>query len=214
MTEELDNIIFPLNKKSTRKEPVHWPNMLSRWAPLQLVRSLTFRVRDRFTATLRAKRATACLMWMSTQPRTTIERAVIQFGGARTAAGPIQAVASRTCDVLPVVARTAEILHPGTDLSEQTAALLVCLEIGLPKELAPLALAAGRALNRGEYLQLLAAGIRTPEGVRDADDQSLEQVLGSSMRVRQLRMDVEAHLKRESERAMLAALVAEVDAAA
>ncbi len=214
MTEELDDVIFPLNRKSTRKEPVHWPNMLSRWAPLQLVRSLTFRVRDRSTATLRAKRATACLMWMSTQPRTVIERAVIQFGGARTAAGPIQAVASRTCDVLPVVARTAEILHPGTDLSEQTAALLVCLEIGLPKELAPLALAAGRALNRGEYLQLLAAGIGTPEGVRDADDQSLEQVLGSSMRVRQLRMDVEAHLKRESERAMLAALVAEVDAAA
>jgi hypothetical protein len=39
--------------------------------------------------TLRAKRAVACLLWMSSQPRTVIERAVIQFGGARTAAGPI-----------------------------------------------------------------------------------------------------------------------------
>lgn len=214
MTEELDDVIFPLNKKSTRKEPFHWPNMLSRWAPVQLVRSLTFRVRNRFTATLRAKRALACLLWMSSQPRTVIEQAVIQFGGARTAAGPIQAVASRTCDVLQVVARTAEILHPGTDLTEQTDALLVCLEIGLPKELAPLGLAVGRTLNRGEYLQLLTAGLGTPEALHSADDEVLEQVLGSAPRVQQLRRDVSAHLKREADKATLAALIAEVDAAA
>ena len=65
--------------------------------------------------------------------------------------------------MLPVVARTAEILHPGTDLTEQTDALLVCFEIGLPKELAPLGLAVGRTLNRGEYLQLLTAGLGTPK---------------------------------------------------
>lgn len=214
MTEELDGVIFPLNKKSTRKEPFHWPNMLSRWAPVQLVRSLTFRVRDRFTATLRAKRAVACLLWMSSQSRTVIERALIQFGGARTAAGPIQAVASRTCDVLPVVARTAEILHPGTDLTEQTDALLVCLEIGLPKELAPLGLAVGRTLSRGEYLQLLTAALGTPEALRSADDEVLEQVLGSVARVQQLRRDLSAYLKREADKATLAALISEVDAAA
>ncbi len=178
------------------------------------MQSLAFRVRDRFTATLRAKRAAACLLWMSAQPRTTIERAVIQFGGARTAAGPIQAVASRTCDVLPVVARTAEILHSGTDLTKQTAALLVCLEIGLPKEFAPLALAAGRALNRGEYLRLLTAGLGTPEAVRDAHDEVLAQVLGSAKRVQQLRRDVDAYVEREADKATLAALIAEVDAAA
>jgi helicase len=212
LTVELYEVLFPLNKKSTRKEPFHWPNLLSRWAPLQLVRSLALRASDRFTVTLRAKRATACLMWMSTQPRTAIERAVIQFGGARTAAGPIQSVASRTCDVLPVVARTAEILHPGTDLGEQTAELLVCLEIGLPKELAQLALAGGRALNRGEYLQLLAAGVATPEAVRDAEDEAIELVLGSAARVTQFRRDVNVCLEREGDRAALAALLAEVDA--
>lgn len=212
VTEELDDVIFPLNKKSTRKEPLHWPTLLTRWAPVQLVRSLTFRVRDRFTATLRAKRAAACLMWMSTQPRTAIERVVIQFGGARSAAGPMQAVASRTCDILPIVMRTAEILHPGTDLSQQTAELLVCLEIGLPKELARLALAGGRALNRGEYLQLLAAGIASAEAVRDADDQTIEKVLGSATQVAQLRRAVDAYLAREADRATLAAFIAEVDA--
>ncbi len=30
MTEELDDQIFPLNKKSTRKEPFHWPYLLGR----------------------------------------------------------------------------------------------------------------------------------------------------------------------------------------
>jgi hypothetical protein len=178
------------------------------------VRSLALRARDRFTATLRAKRATACLMWMSAQPRTAIERAVIQFGGARTAAGPIQAVASRTCDVLPVVARTAEILHPGSDLAEQTAELLVRLEIGLPKELARLALAGGRSLNRAEYLQLHADGISTPEAVRDAPDETIQNVLGSPSRTAQVRRAVDTYLAREADKATLAALIAEIDAAA
>jgi hypothetical protein len=133
-------------------------------------------------------------MWMTTQPRSQIERAVIQFGGARTAAGPIQAVASRTCDVLPVVTRTAELLHPGTDLTEKTNALIVCLEIGLPTDLAPLGLAAGRALTRGEYLRLLSTGISTPDEVRDAADEPLEQILGSAARVRELRHAVDAYL--------------------
>ena len=83
-----------------------------------------------------------------------------------------------------------------------------------PKDLAPLALAAGRALNRCEYLRLLAGGIGTPEAVRDADDQPIEQVLGSSTRVRQLRQDVEAYLNGETDKAMFAALIAEVDASA
>ena len=115
--------------------------------------------------------------------------------------------------MLPVVARTAEILHPGTDLTEQTDALLVCLEIGLPKELAPLGLAVGRTLNRGEYLQLLTAGLGTPEALRSADDDVLEQVLGSAARVKQLRRDVSVYLKREADKATLAALISEVDAA-
>jgi len=45
-----------------------------------------------------------------------------QFGGALDgAAGPIRGTATRTCDVLPTMARLAELLHPelklGTGLS-------------------------------------------------------------------------------------------------
>jgi helicase len=97
---------------------------------------------------LRAKKASACLLWMSAHPRAQVERVVLQHGGGFTAAGPIQSVASRTCDVLPVVARTAEILHPELDLSQRVENLLVCLEIGLPPDLGELGLAAGRTLNR------------------------------------------------------------------
>ena len=127
---------------------------------------------------LRAKKASACLLWMSAHPRAQVERVVLQHGGGFTAAGPIQSVASRTCDVLPVVARTAEILHPEIDLSQQVENLLVCLEIGLPPDLDELGLAAGRTLNRGQYLRLGNAGLGTVDAVATANDAALEAALG------------------------------------
>src|SRR5579872_1370464 len=109
--------------------------------------------------TLRSKKASACLLWMSTSPRQDLERLFTKhIGIVRTAAGPIQQVASRTCDLLPTVGTVAEILHPGLELRDQLDALLVCLEIGVPLEIAPFAVVVGRRLTRAQYLALHAHG--------------------------------------------------------
>src|SRR5439155_20151356 len=141
------------------------------------------------------------------QPRSQIERVVLQHGGGFTAAGPIQSVASRTCDLLPVVARTAEILHPELDLNERTEGLMVCLELGLPHDLAELGRAAGRSLTRGDYLQLRAAGLGTVAAVADADSTTLEQALGRRSVVPPLLDAVRRHQERKEEMRQLRTLL-------
>lgn len=207
ITVELDDLHFPINKRSKNKEPATWSQYLSRFVPSTLFHALGFRARDRLTMILRAKKASACLLWMSAHPRAQVERVVLQHGGGFTAAGPIQSVASRTCDLLPVVARTAEILHPELDLSERVENLLVCLEIGLPSDLGELGRAAGRSLNRGQYLRLLAAGLGTVDAVANAGDPELEAAIGSSAAVVSLRAAVRRHQQFQRERVELAEIL-------
>jgi len=55
MTAELDQVLFPLNKKSTQKEPQRWSNELRvQGVSGQLLNSLRNAVDDGHTATLRA----------------------------------------------------------------------------------------------------------------------------------------------------------------
>jgi helicase len=207
LTVELDELYFPINKRSKNKEPATWTRYLARFVPRGLFNALGLRARDRLTAILRAKKASACLLWMSAEPRSQIERVVLQHGGGFTAAGPIQSVASRTCDLLPVVARTAEILHPELDLEERTEGLMVCLELGLPADLAELGRAVGRSLARGDYLRLRAAGLGTVAAVADADSATLEQALGRASGVSPLHDAIRRHQEREEERRQLRALL-------
>jgi len=190
---ELDNIPFPFNKKSTDKEPHTWPQQLVRQrVPSGVVQWLGRAVRDQHMTTLRAKRAVACLLWMTDQPLAQIERALTQFGGGSDgAAGPIRAVRARTCDVLPAVVRAAELLHPGMDLSDRQRRLLVRLDLGIPSAAVDLALLTGDLLTRADYLRLLDAGLCTVQAIEQcADGPLLACVDGSADKLRHLRQAV------------------------
>ena len=92
-----------------------------------------------------------------------------------------------------------------------TASLLVCLEIGLPRELARLARAGGRVLARGDYLALAHAAVTSPEQVIDASDERLRSILGDHALVAELRAGAERLLQEDAARATAAQLIAAVD---
>jgi hypothetical protein len=189
ITIELDDTYVPLNKRSKNKEPGAWAPMLRRngVAP-QVVARMSYDAPDPSAPTMRAKRAAACLMWMSDMPLTAIERQLTQFGGGFDAAGPLRGVVSRTLDLLPATVRVAQILHPDLDLREREVDLYTRLELGLPEVAAALARGLGETLSRGDYLALAAKGLLSLEALRGADDTDVERCLeGSTAKVTAIR---------------------------
>lgn len=194
LTVELDAVLFPINKKSTQKEPQVWQNEVrQQGVPMSVLRAMHAGATDKHQPTLRAKKAAACLLWITDKPLTEIEQIMTQFGGAFDgAAGPIRSVRARTCDLLPTAARVAEILYPSLDFSSRLPRLLARLEIGVPSEIADLAMRVGTALSRGDYLRLLRAGLTSPEVLHVIDDDALGKCLGSDQnKLRLLRAALE-----------------------
>ena len=183
-TAELDQVLFPFNKRSTQKEPQVWPNELRRQGvPQRLLNSLRRAADDNHTPTLRAKKAVACLLFVSGKPMAEIEATITQFGGAfGGAAGPIRSVASRSSDLLPVAARVAEILHPTLDLGDRVGRLVVRLTYGVPGAVADLAREAGADLLRGDYCALAQAGLGEPSAVASIDDATLLAAVGGDLK--------------------------------
>src|SRR5258708_37693551 len=106
--------------------------IIRKGVPSTILTLLQYNRKHATHATLRAKKAVACLYYISATPMEEIERAVTQFGGAFDgSAGPIRSVTSRTCDVLQVIARAAELLHAGLDLLHRTDRLLLRLDLGI-----------------------------------------------------------------------------------
>lgn len=182
-TVELDQLLFPANKKSTQKEPAYWPEVLVQYrtAPSALA-VLRRPSMDTFAPTLRAKKAVACLWWASGMPLEQMERQLGQFGGAfNGVAGPLRQVAARTHDVLPVALRVFELLHPGTDLGDKRSRLTARVEHGVPASIAELAGIVGARLSRRDYLALVEAELAGLADVAAADDFRLSSVLGGDM---------------------------------
>jgi len=180
MTAELDQMVFPLNKRSTQKEPQLWPGELGRQGvPWRMLNGLHRAAADQHTATLRAKKAVADLLFISGRPMGEIEATLTQFGGAfGGAAGPVRGVAARTSDLLPVAARVAEILHPPLNLGNRVGRLVVRLTHGVPGAVAEIAREAGAELLRGDYCALAQAGLGEPAAVAAASDATLLNALG------------------------------------
>jgi helicase len=81
----------------------------------------------------------------------------------------------------------AAVIHPTADLARLVELLPVQLELGIPADLAPLALA-GAELTREHYLTLVSAGLKTPELITAADDETVMKCTGGSrQRLRTLR---------------------------
>ena len=178
---ELDAVFIPLNKKSKHKEPQHWMLELRRQGVSQVILAgLSRHISEAGQDTARAKKAVTCLYYVSGMGMEDIERAISQFGGGFDgSAGPIRSVTSRTCDVLPMIARAAELLQAGLDLEERVSRLLVRLDLGIPGPAVDLARFTQRALDRSDYRRLVEAGLITREALTAADDPTLLRHLGN-----------------------------------
>lgn len=174
-TVEVDEVLFPINKKSTQKEPQLWPNELrGQGVPGQVLNALYRGIAEEHQSTLRAKKAVACLLFVSGRAMNDIERIMTQFGGGfGGAAGPIRSVASRTCDLVPVAARVAEILHHTLDLGDRIRRLAIRLTYGVPSAAVELAQAIGADLLRGDYCRLAAASLCEPEQINAASNDQI-----------------------------------------
>jgi hypothetical protein len=183
-TCEVDQVLFPINKRSKQKEPQTWSSELRRQGvSAHLLNILRQTATEPQQDTLRAKKAVACLLFISGRAMNEIEARMTQFGGASDgAAGPIRAVSGRACDLLPVAARVAEILHPDLDLAARVNRLVVRLTVGVHAAAVDLARHAGADLLRGDYLRLSAAGMCEPSAIAGASDDLLLGCLDSDTR--------------------------------
>lgn len=180
---ELDAVFFPINKSSKFKEPQHWVGELSKQGIPQSVLAKLGAGVELEKKTVRAKRAVSCLYYISGTGMEEIERAIGQFGGALGgSAGPIRSVASRTCDVLPLIARTAQLLHPSLELQPRVARLLLRLELGIPGTAVDLARYAERTLDRADYRRLSEAKLTDCNSLAEAKDDTLLPLLGKDVR--------------------------------
>ncbi len=197
--------ITTLKKSSKYKEPQAWMQALAqqRVAP-SVMRALQRRVHDQHQATLRAKKAAACLYWVTDLPLAQIEQALMQFDRLDGAAGPIRSVASRSCDLLPTVTRVAELLHPELDLSERLKQLLTRLEVGVPAAAVELAAHTGARLRRGDYQRLIKAGLCVIDTIEVSDDDALLACLeNNATKLAAVRRAVKVHRDQEREQATL-----------
>ncbi|WID99678.1 DEAD/DEAH box helicase (plasmid) [Bosea vestrisii] len=174
-TLELDQLHFPITKKSTQKEPALWAQELRNQGVAHRILNAFQRFAvDSHQPTLRAKKAVACLLYVSGQAMQEIEQILTQFGGAfGGAAGPVRAVAARTSDVLPTAAKVAEILHPSLKLSDRVSRLTVRLTYGIPAPAVDLAREAGNELLRGDYCRLAHSGLCEPVAIDNADEATI-----------------------------------------
>lgn len=181
---ELDNVYFPLNKASKHKEPQHWYGQLRAQGISQTVLgNLQRNVTAGGQETARAKKATACLYYISGMGMEEIERAMSQFGGAFDgSAGPIRSVTSRTCDVLPMIGRVGELLHPGIALEQRISSLVVRLDLGIQGAGVDLARYAERSLDRADYRRICDARMTGCEALAAAEDEALLALVGRDRR--------------------------------
>jgi replicative superfamily II helicase len=177
VTLELDDTYIRTHDKS-RQEQTRWPQTcISLGVPPQLLRGLHV---GGGRPTLRAKRAAACLLLMTREPFSAIERALLQHTPENSAAGPIRQVAARTRDVIDIVANIAT--YYGKVLPADTSAddLVIQLELGIPSQSLEVARRCGNGLTRGDYLTLVEAGYVTMADIEEAEEADLAKLLDDS----------------------------------
>lgn len=204
LTAELDEVYYPINKKSTQKEPAEWFGQLARQGVAPRVQNaLRNSPGVHPQQILRAKKAVACLLWISDLPMQVIEKLMTQFGGAFEAAGPTRSAASRTADLLPTVARIGEILVPGLDLSDRRAKLVARLECGASHHHGDLSLELGTRLSRADYQNLTKAQLTSIGSISSASDSALDEALRSNSGKRKLIREAISRLTLRKEQAVV-----------
>jgi helicase len=173
VTTELDDLYLPRNKRS-HQEQRRWPGVLAAFGVPHALQSLHMGGGDPL---LRAKRAAACLLFMSPEPLAQIEQNLMQHTIGNSVAGPLRGVASRTRDVIGAVAQVAQFY--GNDLGDdqEIEDLALRLEVGLPREVMEIARKLGTTISRGDYLKLRQAGLLTLDGISTVDEKILRSLV-------------------------------------
>lgn len=186
LTVELGEVNFPINQKSTEKEPQTWLNAIrSQGIGGALLQGFSRWWSEKLDQTRAMKKASACLFYISDKPMVDIEAAMTQFGGGTNgAAGPVRSVASRTADLLETVVRTVEILHPAIELNDRPGRLLIRLQNGVSAKAADIASLFGSTLSRGDYQALVRHNLHCVQALNDASEKQIAQALGSSSGVK------------------------------
>jgi helicase len=131
----------------------------------------------------RAKRAVAALAYVAGQEIGEIERLLGRHGGSFDgAAGPVRSVSARTCDLLGIAARVAELLHADIKFENRIERLSLRLTLGIPGPAVDLARHAGADLPRGDYRRLVAAGLCDDKTIGAASDDALLACLDGDRR--------------------------------
>ena len=191
-------MLFPINRRSTTKEPLRWISLLrDQGVPSEIISAYRRQGQSPHDPTLRAKRAVACLYYVAGVAMSEIEQEMVRFGGGFNAAGAVRSVADRTGDVLGTAARIAEVLHAGLDLVDRAERLLVRLASGVEGSAVDIARHARGLLTRADYKALGHAGMGVSESVMSATDEQLLPLLGNSVeKVAILRAAAIAELRR------------------
>jgi replicative superfamily II helicase len=191
VTEEVDNVLFPIHKKS-RQEQSRWQAAVRQQRITdQTMRTLQSTAVDEAHYTLRCKKIASTLMWIQGTELMNIEQSLLRHLPAENAAGPIRAVAERTRDLIPVVARVGEILI-GKSLGSLIDNLVVRLELGIPAGAVPLGQILHRFLERADYLALARANLLTPEAIKAASEEELLDVISAPAKVQALKKVAES----------------------
>jgi replicative superfamily II helicase len=190
-TIELDDVIFPVHKKSI-KERQRWQEAVQRQRlPYSVQREL--RATDDSGYTTRCKRLAAVLMWLEGVDLNRLEASLLVHLPGDNAAGAITATAERTRDLLGVVARIGGLVSsdnsgPVNELDH----LSLRLEIGIPSDMLWLASETKRGIDRGDYLALRRVGINSPDLLNACDDAALAQMVSSEEKRQRIRAAVAA----------------------
>ncbi len=196
---ELNEIYVPINSRGATKEMNSWKGELQgqgiSWYILDV---LAHGVDDRIAAS-RYKKAISCLFWISNTSMTNIENTMTRHGGKFDGfSGPLRSVASRTRDLITVVARIAELIHPGSEFSSRMEKLYIRLELGIPSKLCTIAKYLGNQFSRGDYHGLLSHGLTDWSHVEGFhNDQLLEILSGNEVKLKLLTEGVQNSLRQK-----------------
>lgn len=200
---ELDEVYFPVHVKS-KKEQARWQQaMLEQRLPVSVQREL--RTSDDPTFLKRCKRFAAVLMWIQGVELTAMEQSLLQHMAESNAAGPIRSTAERTRDLLGVVARIAQLVCRGGDMTTiATDELSARLEIGVPADVSWLVVIVKRQLDRGDYLSLTRIGLGSAEAIESAPEPVLERAVAAESKRRLVREAAKRQIEEMAAAAKLA----------
>lgn len=192
LTDELDELDTPIERAGsddfrTEHQAWHDQSQLTLGRQAVLLHMLRTTAANDSRHLQRLKRLNTISMWVRGIPLAEIEDTFSQHIAAwkdpEPVAGAVRQAGERTADVIRAVARLVAVRYPdqSATLGDMATALIPRLEHGVSREATAL-MRLGLGIRRGAALQLIAAGVGTPDALAaalKADDNRLYPIFGS-----------------------------------